>query len=193
VQLIPPNYFRKLNHGEIFTDEMSPLEIDLGCGDGSFLLALASQYPEKSFLGVERLLGRVRKVVKKAENASLINLKVLRLELSYSVEWLLPDDCASRVHLLFPDPWPKKKHHKRRIINKKFCESVVRILNKEGEFLFKTDHQEYFEEAIVALSDCHMLERIAWDSKEFYPVTDFERLWLSEGKEIYSARFKTTK
>ena len=66
-------------------------------------------------------------------------------------------------------------------------------MNKEGEFLFKTDHEEYFEEAIVALSDCHMLERIAWDSKEFYPVTDFERLWLSEGKEIYSARFKITK
>ena len=124
MQLIPPNYFRKLNHGEIFTDEMSPLEIDLGCGDGSFLLALASQYPEKSFLGVERLLGRVRKVVKKAENASLINLKVLRLELSYSVEWLLPDDCASRVHLLFPDPWPKKRHFKRRLINVNFFNKI---------------------------------------------------------------------
>ncbi|MBD27947.1 MAG: tRNA (guanosine(46)-N7)-methyltransferase TrmB [Verrucomicrobiaceae bacterium] len=193
MQLIPPDYFRKLDRGEIFNNNHSPLEIDLGCGDGSFLLALATHYPEKNFLGVERLLGRVRKVSRKSKNASLSNLKVLRLELAYTVEWLLPDDCASRIHLLFPDPWPKKKHHKRRLINKKFCESLARILKSDGEFLFKTDHQEYFEESILTLDNFNMLEKITWNSEQFYPVTDFERLWLREGKEIYSARYKIKK
>lgn len=188
MQLVPSDYFRKLSKEEIF-ETNRPLEIDLGCGDGSFLVAMASHYPERNFLGVERLLGRVRKVIRKAEKNSLLNLKVLRLELSYTIEWLLPDDCANRMHLLFPDPWPKKKHHKRRMVNKSFCESLVRILKEDGEFLFKTDHPDYFEESMRALENFDLLEQLSWNTDDFYPVTDFEKIWTKEGKRIYSARF----
>ena len=188
MQLVPSDYFRKLSKEEIF-ETNRPLEIDLGCGDGSFLVAMASHYPERNFLGVERLLGRVRKVIRKAEKNSLLNLKVLRLELSYTIEWLLPDDCANRMHLLFPDPWPKKKHHKRRMVNKSFCESLVRILKEDGEFLFKTDHPDYFEESMLALENFDLLEQLSWNTDDFYPVTDFEKIWTKEGKRIYSARF----
>ncbi len=188
MQLVPSDYFRKLSKEEIF-ETNRPLEIDLGCGDGSFLVAMASHYPERNFLGVERLLGRVRKVIRKAEKNSLLNLKVLRLELSYTIEWLLPDHCANRMHLLFPDPWPKKKHHKRRMVNKSFCESLVRILKEDGEFLFKTDHPDYFEESMLALENFDLLEQVPWYTDDFYPVTDFEKIWTKEGKKIYSARF----
>lgn len=188
MQLVPSDYFRKLSKEEIF-ETNRPLEIDLGCGDGSFLVAMASHYQERNFLGVERLLGRVRKVIRKAEKNSLLNLKVLRLELSYTIEWLLPDDCANRMHLLFPDPWPKKKHHKRRMVNKSFCESLVRILKEDGEFLFKTDHPDYFEESMRALENFDLLEQLSWNTDDFYPVTDFEKIWTKEGKRIYSARF----
>lgn len=188
MQLVPSDYFRKLSKEEIF-ETNRPLEIDLGCGDGSFLVAMASHYQERNFLGVERLLGRVRKVIRKAEKNSLLNLKVLRLELSYTIEWLLPDDCANRMHLLFPDPWPKKKHHKRRMVNKSFCESLVRILKEDGEFLFKTDHPDYFEESMLALENFDLLEQLSWNTDDFYPVTDFEKIWTKEGKRIYSARF----
>ena len=192
MQLVPSDYFRKLSKEEIF-ETNRPLEIDLGCGDGSFLVAMASHYPERNFLGVERLLGRVRKVIRKAEKNSLLNLKVLRLELSYTIEWLLPDDCANRMHLLFPDPWPKKKHHKRRMVNKSFCESLVRILKEDGEFLFKTDHPDYFEESMLALENFDLLEQLSWNTDDFYPITDFERIWTKEGKRIYSARFRVKK
>ena len=188
MQLVPSDYFRKLSKEEIF-ETNRPLEIDLGCGDGSFLVAMASHYQERNFLGVERLLGRVRKVIRKAEKSSLLNLKVLRLELSYTIEWLLPDHCASRMHLLFPDPWPKKKHHKRRMVNQSFCESLVRILKEDGEFLFKTDHPDYFEESMLTLENFDLLKQVAWNTDDFYPVTDFEKIWTKEGKEIYSARF----
>lgn len=188
MQLVPSDYFRKLSKEEIF-ETNRPLEIDLGCGDGSFLVAMASHYQERNFLGVERLLGRVRKVIRKAEKNSLLNLKVLRLELSYTIEWLLPDHCANRMHLLFPDPWPKKKHHKRRMVNKSFCESLVRILKEDGEFLFKTDHPDYFEESMLALENFDLLEQLSWNTDDFYPITDFEKIWTKEGKRIYSARF----
>lgn len=193
VQFYPDDYFRKLTKAEIFDDPARPLEVDLGCGDGSFIAGLAKEHPERDFLGVERLLGRVRKVSRKAEKAGLSNLKVLRLETSYTLEWLLPDACASRIHLLFPDPWPKKKHHKRRMVTEAFCDSLCRVLEADGEFCFKTDHDEYFEESMLVLDAYQGLQQIDWPQDAFpYPQTDFERLWLKEGRSIQSARFKVS-
>ena len=193
VRYFPPDYFRKLEKAEIFPDPGRPLEIDLGCGDGGFLVAMAARHPERNFLGVERLLGRVRKVCRKAERASLTNVKVLRLESSYALEWLLPDSCASRVHLLFPDPWPKKKHHKRRLVTAEFCTALVRVLAPGGEFLFKTDHREYFEQSLAPLEENSDLQPEDWPGDAFfYPQTDFERIWREEGRRVYSARFKVS-
>lgn len=191
MQFIPSDYFCKLDKSEFFPNSDRPLEIDLGCGDGSFLVELAARNPSTDFLGVERLLGRVRKVCRRAEKEDLKNLKVLRLESSYTLEWLLPDQCASRVHLLFPDPWPKKRHHKRRLVNKDFCAALNRVLNSKGEFFFKTDHNDFFEESMCILQECPYLQQIPWALDDLdYPQTDFERLWLGHGKLIRSARFK---
>ena len=193
MQYVPPDYFRKLEKAEIFPDPTRPLEVDLGCGDGSFLVDLAAAQPERDFLGVERLLGRVRKVCRKAKRAGLTNLKVLRLETSYTLEWLLPDSCAERVHLLFPDPWPKKRHHKRRLVTAEFCSGLRRVLVPGGEFLFKTDHEEYYEESMLALAEAEYLEQIDWPADAFfYPQTDFEGQWREEGRRIQSARFRLT-
>lgn len=193
MQFIPPDYFRKLEKPEIFPRQPRQLEIDLGCGDGSFLVALAGHYPERDFLGIERLLGRARKAYRKACQADLDNLKVLRLEISYALVWLLPDHCASRIHLLFPDPWPKKKHHKRRLVSVEFCEALTRVLEPGGEFLLKTDDEEYFEQSMDALTGAPGLEEVSWeDGAFFYPQTDFEQRWLGQGKTIQCARFKVS-
>ena len=143
-EMVPEHYFRELASREIRRDER-PLEVDLGCGDGSFLMAMAAHYPERDFLGVERLLGRVRKVCRKATRRGLANARVLRLDSRYVVEWLLPEAQVSRLHLLCPDPWPKVRHHRRRLVQADFLEAVRRVLVPGGEFLFMTDHQEYFE------------------------------------------------
>ncbi len=193
MQFFPSDYFTRLKKEEIFPDPNQPLEIDLGCGDGSFLINLAVNFPSKNFLGVERLLGRVRRVCRRSRREEIQNLKVLRLESSYTLEWLLPDHCASRVHLLFPDPWPKKKHHKRRLVSEQFCTSLVRVLEPDGEFLFKTDHLEYFEESMSVLKNSRSLKEIQWDADSYYPQTDFEKLWTDQGKIIYYARFKPNK
>jgi tRNA (guanine-N7-)-methyltransferase len=191
VQFIPPDYFRKLEKPEVFPRQPRPLEIDLGCGDGSFPAAMAGHHPERDFLGIERLLGRARKAYRKACKADLENLKILRLEISYALDWLLPDSCASRIHLLFPDPWPKKKHHKRRLVTHDFCAAIRRVLEPGGEFLFKTDDEEYFEESMSVLVNEDSLQQLPWEEDAFfYPQTDFERRWLGQGKPIQSARFK---
>ena len=126
-ELVPADYFRRLERAGLCRDGR-PLEVDLGCGDGAFLLAMARQFPERDFLGVERLLGRVRKVCKKLTRNGLANGRVLRLESRYTVEWLLPEASLARLHLLCPDPWPKLRHHRRRLVQVAFVEAVRRAL-----------------------------------------------------------------
>ena len=189
-RLLPEDYFQKLSADEVFPGG-ELFEVDLGCGDGGFVTAMAEHYPERKFLAVERLLGRVRKVCRKAKRLGLNNLKVLRLESAYTAGWLLPDEGVSRLHLLCPDPWPKKRHHRRRLIyDTDFQSGLLRVLADEGEFLFKTDHAEYYEEAEEVIGNMPGLERLPWDDNAFYyPQTDFEKQWLDEGRTMQRARW----
>lgn len=187
-EFVPADYFQKLDRREICRDGR-PLEVDLGCGDGSFLMEMARHYPERDFLGVERLLGRVRKVCKKITRQHLENARVLRLESKYVVEWLLPEESVSRLHLLCPDPWPKVRHHRRRLVQVAFLEAVKRSLAPGGEFLFMTDHEEYFQWAEEQVAEFAGFERLEWtEDSFFYPKTDFQQLWESEGKSMWRLR-----
>ena len=143
-EFMPADYFRRHSPEDIFGND-HPLEIDLGCGDGSFLIEMAQHYPERNFLGVERLLGRVRGVCKRIQELGLTNVMVLRLESQYTLEYLLAPASVSRLHLLCPDPWPKARHHKRRLVQQEFLHILQKTLSPGGEFLFKTDHPEYYE------------------------------------------------
>ncbi|RYD37582.1 MAG: tRNA (guanosine(46)-N7)-methyltransferase TrmB [Verrucomicrobiaceae bacterium] len=187
-EFVPRDYFRTLEPGEIHRDGR-PLEIDLGCGDGAFLLGMAKEYPERDFLGVERLLGRVRKVCKKITKRHLENARVLRLESRYTVEWLLPQATVSRLHLLCPDPWPKMRHHRRRLVQSNFLEAVNGALKPGGEFLFMTDHEEYFEWAAEKVATFGKFEQLEWNEDSFfYPKTDFQIQWEAEGKSMFRLR-----
>lgn len=189
-EFMPTDYFRRIGKGEVFPGNR-PLEVDLGCGDGSFLLEMAHHHRDRDFLGVERLLGRVRKVCKRAKRDELENLKVLRLESRYSVEWLLAPGSVSRLHLLCPDPWPKARHHRRRLIQQPFLKAVHEVLEPGGEFLFKTDHDEYFEWALEEVETFGRLEQLPWpENAFFYPKTDFQIQWEAEGKRLQCLRLR---
>ncbi len=185
---VPQDYFARISPQAIFPGE-APFEVDLGCGDGAFLLAMARQYPERNFLGVERLLGRVRKVARDITRAGLTNAKVLRLESKYTIEWLLEKNSINRLHLLCPDPWPKGKHHPRRLVQQDFLQSLWESLKPGGEFLFKTDHEEYYEWVCREVSEFGSFTQTPWEDEDFfYPKTDFQLLWESQGKVLQSLR-----
>jgi tRNA (guanine-N7-)-methyltransferase len=191
-RLVPLDYFRELTREEMFPEPDRPLEVDLGCGDGSFLLAMAQHYPGRNFLGVERLAGRVHKVARRIRRLGLCNARILRLESAYTVGWLLPRASVTRLHLLCPDPWPKKKHHRRRlVIDAEFQSGLQRVLIPGGEFLHKTDNPEYFEVATEAFDGLPSFKRIDWAETDFfYPQTDFEQHWLEQGRSIQRARWR---
>src|SRR6185503_14672391 len=92
------------------------------CGDATFLASYAGLHPELNFLGVERLLGRLRKLDKKGRRAGLTNVRGVRIESAYFLQYLLPNNSASALHIYFPDPWPKLKHRRHRLINQRFPE-----------------------------------------------------------------------
>lgn len=187
-ELVPSHYFRTLDPSELLRGDR-PLEVDLGCGDGSFLMEMAAKHPGRDFLGVERLLGRVRKVCRKTTRRGLENCRVLRLESRYTVEWLLPPASVSRLHLLCPDPWPKFKHHRRRLVQQNFLEAVHRVLVPGGEFLFMTDHEEYFEWSEEKVAVFGKFDRLEWtEDSFFYPKTDFQMQWEAEGKSMFRLR-----
>ena len=190
-QLLPEDYFCRLTP-EQFNPSGALIELDLGCGDGSFLIDMAAHNPERQFVGVERLMGRVRKVCRKAQREGLENVRVLRLETLYTLQWLLPENSVDRIHLLCPDPWPKARHHKRRIMQEPFFKAVVKTLKPGGEFLFKTDDPDYAQWAEEHTAAFKEWTRKSWDQDDFfYPKTDFQRQWEAEGKSMFSLRFVT--
>jgi tRNA (guanine-N7-)-methyltransferase len=172
---------RRFDWQEIFGND-HPVELDLGAGDGGFAIAYAQQHPEVNLLAVERLLGRVRKIEKRAARAGRANVRVLRLEFGYTVRHLLPPGSVSIAHVMFPDPWPKRRHWDRRLVQADFVGDLAVALRPGGEFRFTTDHADYFETAQAAVIEAGVLERAPeWDwSRD--PKTDFQQGFEAEGR-----------
>lgn len=189
-EIVPENYFEPLDLNTIYGRRV-PLEVDLGCGDGGFLADLAARHPERSFLGIERLFGRVRQTGSKIARFELTNARVIRVETSYAIRHLLPENSVSGFHLMFPDPWPKRRHWRRRVVTEDFLGSIHRALVPSGLFRVATDQIDYFQE----------IERLAARSPEFNRVMDqetpeavstFEKRFRNSGVEIHSLVLQKT-
>jgi tRNA (guanine-N7-)-methyltransferase len=184
-EYIPGDYFRLLDLADIFP-RPAPLEIDLGCGDGSFLVELALANPDRNYLGVERLLGRVKCTSRKARRAQITNLRLLRIETAYAVRYLLPPGSVSRFYVMFPDPWPKRRHWPRRLIQPDFLESAANALAQDGDLCIKTDDVDYFKAITRTISASEVFLSHSWT--ESVPMTDFERHYTAEGRTFYALR-----
>ncbi len=176
----PESIIQRPRLAEVLPQEQ-PFEVEVGCGDGSFLIRYAQAHPERNFLGIERLLGRTRKTDRKGLRAGLRNLRVLRLEAAYSVEFMLPAAAAAAVHVYFPDPWPKRRHHGRRLINPAFVATVCRALAPGGRFYLRTDDLDYFKHMGEVCGACPLLKRAETPPDLAAVITDFERGFLARG------------
>jgi tRNA (guanine-N7-)-methyltransferase len=188
IELLPSSYVDRLKIDEVFA-RPAPLEVDLGCGDGSFLASLAAMHPERNFLGVERLAGRIRSACYKARTLS--NVRVLRIETTYAVGYLLPPASVSVFHFLFPDPWPKRRHHERRVFKADFLVTLIDALTPEGVLHIATDQHDYFEE-MAALVRARVELRPVSDQLGELPATTFEKRFRSSGQPIYRLELRKT-
>jgi tRNA (guanine-N7-)-methyltransferase len=158
-----------------------PLEVELGSGDGSFLVDCARTHPEHIFIGVERLLGRLRKIDRKGRRAGLVNLRAFRIEAAYFLEYLLPRQSAVALHIYFPDPWPKRKHHKNRLVNERFPELAGNSLIPGGRVYLRTDDADYFQQMTSVFGASSAFQAIETPAELVDRPTDFEREFLARG------------
>jgi tRNA (guanine-N7-)-methyltransferase len=179
----------RLDWAEVF-GTCQPVEVELGCGDAGFILEYAAQHPERNFLGVERLLGRLRKLERRASRGRVANVRGLRLECSYVVQYLLPLASVTTFHIYFPDPWPKRRHHKRRLVNTAFPGFVHQALGPDGVVYLRTDHADYFAQ-MQKVFQAHAGFRAVPTPDELAALpTDFEKVFNAQGIPTLRAAFQ---
>jgi tRNA (guanine-N7-)-methyltransferase len=179
----------RLDVARLFTTPR-PLEVELGCGDSSFLVEYAGRHPERNFLGVERLLGRLRKLDRKGRRAGAANLRGLRIESAYFLEYLLPAHSANALHVYFPDPWPKLKHRRHRLVNERFPALAWQALAARGVVYLRTDDADYFAQMSRVFAGDSRFEPLPTPEELGSVLTDFEREFNARGVTTRRAAFQ---
>lgn len=171
---------------EIFGRE-APTDIEIGSGKGKFLNELAALHPERNLLAVERSAKYQRLGCDRAARRGLSNVRLVRTTGEDLLLRLLAEGSVHTFFVLFSDPWPKKRHHKRRFITPDTIAAMGRALVPGGRLLIKSDHEDYADVIADVVSDAPGFERL--DPAGAFaglPVTGFERKYLAEGRAIRS-------
>jgi tRNA (guanine-N7-)-methyltransferase len=184
-----PSIVKRIDLAALF-QKSQPLEIELGSGDGSFLVEYARRHPERNFIGVERLLGRIRKMDRKGRRSVLTNLRGLRIESSYFLQYLLPPNSAVALHVYFPDPWPKRKHRRHRLINQGFPALAYCSLSPGGIVYLRTDDEDYFLQMTEVFAASTYFQPVVTPDELFELRTDFETDFELRGVNTLRAAYQ---
>ncbi len=173
-----------LEWGELFSRD-APIALEIGPGKGAFLLDLAALQAERNYLAVECAPKYHRLTCERTARRGITNVRLLQTTAEDLLFRLLPPRTISRLFVLFPDPWPKKRHHKRRLFKPEVVSAFAKALVPGGPLLVKSDHPDYSNVIEDALKSCAHLEPIdvtkAFDG---LPFTGFERKYIVEGRTI---------
>lgn len=175
-----PSILERMDLAALFP-RSQPLEVELGCGDASFLVNYAKLHPERNFIGVERLLGRIRKVDRKGRRLGLTNLRGVRIESAYFLQYLLPENSTATLHIYFPDPWPKRKHRPNRLINERFTQLAHQVLVPVGIVYLRTDDLDYFKQMQGVFGASPLFCPVETPEELSAVVTDFEKNFNARG------------
>lgn len=184
-----PSILERIDLSRVFPITQ-PLVLELGCGDGSFLLNYAKANPEWNFIGVERLLGRIKKIDRKGRRLGLTNLRGIRIESGYFLEYLLPPGSAQAIHVYFPDPWPKLKHRRHRFISERFPTLARQALIPGGIVYLRTDDEDYFAQMLRVFAADSRFEKIETPPELLEIKTDFEVDFNARGISTQHATYR---
>lgn len=181
--------------GEALFGRRAPLEVEVGSGKGLFLRTAAAQHPEVDFLGIEIAWGYARLTAAGLARAGLSNAKVLAADAGVVFREVFADDSLAAVHIYFPDPWWKRRHRKRRLMQESFVRDLQRTLQVGGWLHFWTDVEEYFRTSLELLASQTALEgpvAVPESSGEIGDQgrTHFDRRSRREGQPVFRAQFR---
>jgi len=180
---------KPLNWAELFGNDHE-VEIEIGMGKGTFLTEQAKARPQTNFFGIEYARWYWRYASDRLRRNGCLNARAVRSEAAYFLREHVPAASVTVIHIYFPDPWPKKRHHKRRLIQESFLRDLDRVLAKNGRLQIVTDHLGYFQwiEAALKASPLKAMEynRPGSAADGEFVGTNFERKYRREGKPFYA-------
>jgi tRNA (guanine-N7-)-methyltransferase len=173
----------------------APIVLEIGFGNGDSLVVQAAASPEKNFLGIEVHDPGIGHCLIRAQDAGISNLRLIAHDAIEVLEKQIPEASLQRINLYFPDPWPKKRHHKRRIVQPRFLDLCERLLEPAGGIHIATDwanYAEHIDEVFSADSRFTCTERREHDGDNPFerPMTKFEKRGLREGNRIHDWKFE---
>lgn len=168
-----------------------PVEVEIGPGTGTFLLAAAAERPETNFFAIENSHSRTRALQTVLDMRGLPNVRVIQGDAACIVARLVPDDSVAAYHVYFPDPWWKRRHQRRRLFSVPFVQSLARTLVAGGTLHLATDVEDVFALMRASLNECRSFVRRAGEAEggaaTARPLTSFERKGLARGATIHRA------
>jgi tRNA (guanine-N7-)-methyltransferase len=153
-----------------------PIVWEIGCGHGHFLARYAAEFPEKRCFGVDMSSPRIARALRKSARTRLSNCHFVRAEAREFLHALPPKVAFEEIWVLFPDPWPKKRHHKNRVMQSEFLEAIASRTSAGARLYFRTDHVGYYETVVAALSGLRTWRPDPEAAWPFEPETVFQAL-----------------
>jgi tRNA (guanine-N7-)-methyltransferase len=179
--------FVRLDLRELFGNDHRVV-LEVGSGKGRFLIGSAIEQPETNFIGIEKSLHYHRVIRERVAKRHLANVRLINHDAFLVLRDMLPDASIDEIHIYFPDPWPRKRDQKRRIIRAEVLKEIARVLAPGGSGIYVTDHREYFEAAAPVIEQFFRAERRI--PKPDDPArTNYEAKYRAEGREIFEVRF----
>ena len=180
---------------EVIFRRAAPVVLEIGFGNGDSLAQMAKERPDKNFLGIEVYEAGIGHCLLMARDLALSNLRIVAHDAIEVLEHQVPLASIARVNLYFPDPWPKKRHHKRRIVQPAFLDMIANRLEDEGTLNIATDWAAYAEhiDEVLSYSDrfiCTERREHGGELPLERPRTKFERRGLKKGHRIWDWRFE---
>lgn len=169
----------------------APVDVEIGFGNGEFLVREAQEHPERNFVGIEQEWASVQRGLRRITQANIPNVRVLLVDARIALERLFPAQTVQRVYALFPCPWPKERHIKHRLFAQTFLTLLNSRLVPEGEVQMVTDHEAYLHWVLDQVPDTGFVAQWTTVAPRF--STKYERKWCETGQqEFYDLRLRKT-
>lgn len=175
----------------------NPLALEIGCGTGHFILEQACRQPDINFLAIDIYNKGCLKTCSKIDEAGITNVRVMRVEARWLLDKGIQPESLAAVYINCPDPWPKKRHRSRRLVNRDFLLTLAHYIMPGGELFFSTDFDNYAEdvaEQIRKLTGYRNLLKEDWvHTLPEYPISKYMQRFLDRGQKIYFIHYQRDK
>ncbi len=183
---------KMLDYSAVFKNSNDTI-IEIGFGNGEVTAQMALIKPEYNYIGLEVYLKGFVKLLKEIGENNIENVRIMRFNAIDVLQNMIPDNSVSGFHIFFPDPWPKKKHHKRRIMNPEFLHLLATKLKKNGYIYMVTDWEEYADEVLSLVDNEPLLYNPFYDFAPpvaWRPLTKFEQKGMNKDYTINEIWFE---